>query len=326
MKENKLKNKKPSSKEPKEELNKININKIPFKFISFIIFLAIISLGVIPIFVETNFHGTTSFITADSLITASTITLLVFTNFAPGNTPSGSIIKRAYWRSNNLTSDALRKHKAWWIVFSAWIRPQYIIGLTVSTTIIELFTNYYAGPQGLMILILSSSYLLFTALSRFIIFHLYQNKNTAYWLSDVFENKQNFSSRWVYRNLLSYFRVTSNYELVLAILEKFKNVNREVDYDTFIKHTKSYWTLSKSIKEKNGDRTTLLLLFISNIASNDSFEGVKRDKIRNKLSEVIKTNGGPGTKKTGAEIFDTYVDIWNADKDVDSTKIPTWDF
>ena len=66
--------------------------------------------------------------------------------------------------------------------------------------------------------------LLFTALTRFVLFHLYANKNVATYLHQQYikllKTKKNKFS--IFYDFLSFFRMTSNFELLYIIMRKFK--------------------------------------------------------------------------------------------------------
>ena len=175
--------------------NKINtkntkgINIFCYKILGvlFVLFLALIPLFLklqYGIFTKISDNDIKFPLTADSLITGATITLIVFTNFAPsGSSGSSSIIRRVYWRSTKVSNSMDFWHKILWNVTLSWLKPSYIISLTLLTTLTEVFVLYFQAadwlPYGLIII---TSVLLLTALVRFVLFHLYANKNVAVYL------------------------------------------------------------------------------------------------------------------------------------------------
>lgn len=217
--------------------------------------------------------GPTQYITADSLLTASTVTLIAFTNFAPGSSPSGAVIKRAYWRSTRLTSDADRSHKILWLIFGCWATPIMIIIFSGFITIIEVTISPYLSGQysNMMLIPLSMTFfLLVTALIRFVIFHTYQNKNTSNWISYyLFKKVKNNSSnrsKSKYLHLLSYFRITSNFELVHNII---RTMARKADQIDKIEKKDIEEFIEKGPLRPAINQKSLILVFYSNIYSND---------------------------------------------------------
>ena len=201
--------------------------------ISFFSIFAFVVSTYIPIHKE---DGTKSIIiTADSLLTTSTITLIVFTNFSPSSSPSGSLMRRAYWRSNYITTETRLRHRVIWLIFSSWIKPHYVISITILTTISEVFIALMwkdAQSAGVLIsLLIITSYFLFSALFRFIIFHLNQNKNTAFWLIEqnlkpLLKNSESIQNieKSKMTEIISFFRVSKNYELLYLTIKKIEKL------------------------------------------------------------------------------------------------------
>ena len=86
-------------RQAKEHKHKVNTNNIWVKYIFSIIMILVFSsfIYILSIYINDvkNSDGNI-IITADSLLTTSTITLIVFTNFSPSSSPSGSLMRRAY--------------------------------------------------------------------------------------------------------------------------------------------------------------------------------------------------------------------------------------
>lgn len=214
----------------KERLSNVNNHSYKFIFILFILLLASIPFILFEDR-DTFTSKATSYwknfpITADSLITGATITLIVFTNFAPnGSSGSTSIIRRTYWRTTKVSNSLSTTHKLMWNITLSWLKPSYIIVLTLLTTFAEVFILYFQiSIWALYGLIIITSMLLFTALTRFVLFHLYANKNVATYLHQQYikllKTKKNKFS--IFYDFLSFFRMTSNFELLYIIMRKFK--------------------------------------------------------------------------------------------------------
>ncbi|NQZ66299.1 MAG: hypothetical protein HRT99_03745 [Mycoplasmatales bacterium] len=249
------------------------------------------------IIIQNSNNNINIIITADSLLTASTITLIAFTNFSPGSTPSGSVIKRAYWSSRYLSTDVKRRYLVCWLLFSSFLNPIIIISVTTITTIIEVILSFgnfsFSNDFLLPIPFGITAYLQITALSRFVIFHKNPNKNTAIWFWFQYEkisDTQEEKSKSLYLNMLSFFRATENFELINAILHKIKK-ERERHYNNDKISTKSaikFLNKNDLFRPKINKKTIILLMIINLILNKKiSNDEVKLNQIKMKLEWSI---------------------------------------